>query len=218
MKRRILFVDDEQNILDGFRRMLFQQTKEWDMTFINCPNEASRELKEHTFDAAVIDLKMAGKNGFVLLGEIKNNPKLSDMEVIVMTGLEDKSLKRQALNFGAADLLNKPIQREDLIARLRNVLRMKSYKNKLGPNGHVLEQQINLTQQMKFTEYLASRITHDFDQIMMILKEDNGMGKFFESDSKTSDGIKTMNAACEQARELVNQIVKTSQEITYAIE
>jgi len=56
--------------------------------------------------------------------------------------LGDRHLKRQALDLGAADLLNKPVEAEDLIARLQNVLRLKEYEDLLKHENSWLERKI----------------------------------------------------------------------------
>jgi HD-like signal output (HDOD) protein len=71
-KRNILFVDDEQNILNGIRRMLRVMRKEWNMQFANSPEEALEKLAQTEFDIIVSDMRMPGMNGVELLNEVKN--------------------------------------------------------------------------------------------------------------------------------------------------
>ncbi len=131
MKRNILFLDDEPQVLAGIRRMLHGKAAEWDMAFVSTSVEAQRLVEEQQFDAVVLDVKLPGKAGLELLAEWKGGESKRDFEVIMLTGLGDKELKRQALDLGAADLLNKPVSKEDLIARLENILRMKHHRDSL---------------------------------------------------------------------------------------
>ncbi len=48
-KHNILFVDDDQNVLDGFRRMLRSMQHEWDMNFVNCGQEALSLIAKKNF-------------------------------------------------------------------------------------------------------------------------------------------------------------------------
>jgi len=125
MKRRILFVDDEPKVLQGLQRTLRDQTDEWDITFASSATEATERIAQSGYNAALLDVKMPGKNGLELLAEIKADARTRDMEVVRLTGMRDQSLKRRALDLGAADLVNKPVLKEDLVARLNNVLRMR---------------------------------------------------------------------------------------------
>ena len=130
-KRAILFVDDEPKVLRGVRRMLRDQVQAWDMAFVSSASEAMERLALKRHDVAVLDVKMPDRDGLELLAEIKAEPRTRDVEVIMLTGLQDQNLKRRALDLGAADLLNKPVLKEDLVARLNSALRAKSYRDEL---------------------------------------------------------------------------------------
>jgi len=67
----ILFVDDETNILDGLRRMLWGMRKEWTMSFASGGQSALDLLAEQSFDVIVSDIRMPGINGVQLLNEVK---------------------------------------------------------------------------------------------------------------------------------------------------
>ena len=131
MKKQILIVDDDQRVLDALRRTLRNQTGDWAMTFVRQPETAWEQLLESAYDAVVTDIKMPGLNGMDLLERIRHNDKTRDIPVVVLTGLNDHDLKEKALDRGAVDLLNKPVQARDLIARLRNALQMKSSQDDL---------------------------------------------------------------------------------------
>ena len=64
------------------------------------------------------------------------------MPVVVLTGLNDQDLKEKALNLGAVDLLNKPVEPGQLIARLRNMLQMKDYQDDLRTRNELLAEKI----------------------------------------------------------------------------
>ncbi|MCF6243145.1 MAG: response regulator, partial [Bacteroidales bacterium] len=70
MKKRILFVDDEPNILQGLKRTLRQQRKQWDMVFTESGQQALELLAEQPYDAVVSDMRMPGMDGAQLLGEV----------------------------------------------------------------------------------------------------------------------------------------------------
>jgi putative two-component system response regulator len=129
--RRVLFVDDERNILDGLARMLRCMRGEWEMDCAESVDQALEFLREADYDAVVSDINMPGRDGFDLLREIRCDERTVDVPVIILTGNAERSLKSEALNLGATDLLNKPVAREDLVARVRSVLRLKAYEDKI---------------------------------------------------------------------------------------
>lgn len=141
-KERILFVDDEENFLQGLRLMLRSERSQWDMTFITSVDEALEKIKEQPFDVIVSDVQMPGKTGFDFLEILQSDESTIDIPVIVLTGNAEVDLKRQALDMGAADLLNKPVIAEDLRARLRSILRLKSYQEKLKHQNEILEMRV----------------------------------------------------------------------------
>ncbi len=139
MKKKILFVDDEQPVLDALRRMLRSHRDVWDITYIDHPEAAWKLLLDQTFDAVVSDIKMPGISGLELLERIHRTERMKDLPVVMLTGMSTREAKRQALSLGAADLLNKPVEPEDLVARLVSVLRLKSYQDELKAHNEMLE-------------------------------------------------------------------------------
>ncbi len=142
MRKRILFVDDEQRALDALRRMLRAQRGAWDLVCVDDPHEAWRRLQRTDVDVVVSDINMPGMTGLELLERVTKTPHLRSLPVVVLTGLDNRDLKRKALDLGAADLLNKPVEPEDLVARLRNVLRLKEYEDELKAYSSQLERRV----------------------------------------------------------------------------
>ena len=70
MTTRILFVDDEANVLSGLRRMLRGQRKVWEMHFANGGAEALETMEQNAFDVIVSDMRMPGIDGAELLTRV----------------------------------------------------------------------------------------------------------------------------------------------------
>ena len=141
-KRKILFVDDEPNFLNGIRRMLRGERKHWSMEFVNSVDEALERAWDTEFDTIVSDVNMPGKTGLDLLEALRGHELTKTVPIIILTGNAETDLKRQALDLGATDLLNKPVSHEDLVARLRSVLRLKSYQDELRDQNVLLEKRV----------------------------------------------------------------------------
>ncbi len=131
MKKRILFVDDEPRVLNGFKRILQDQCDIWEMNFVSSVDAALDQLEETEIDVIVSDVKMPGKDGFDFIKILRGAEKTKNIPVIILTGCRESDFKRRALELGAIDLLNKPVEREDLLARLHSMLRLKSYHDNL---------------------------------------------------------------------------------------
>ena len=141
-KENILFVDDEENFLQGLRLMLRGQRPHWNMTFVTSVDAACELIAENDYDAIVSDVRMPGKTGLDFLGILQSDERTADIPVIILTGNAEVDLKRTALDLGAADLLNKPVIAEDLLARLRSILRLRSYQMELKAQNEVLEERV----------------------------------------------------------------------------
>ena len=129
MKHRIVFVDDEPNFLAGLSRALYRQRGEWEMVFTVGAARALQEMAQTPPDVIVSDLMMPEMDGFMFLSAVRTREETKDVPMIMLTGGGQSDLKRRALDLGATDLLNKPIEAVDLVARIRNALRLKSYQD-----------------------------------------------------------------------------------------
>ena len=142
MKKQILIVDDDQRMLDALRRTMHAQSDDWAVTFIRQPEAAWEALLETAYDAVVTDLRMPGISGLELLERIRQCDQTKHVPVVVLTGLNDHTLKEKALERGAVDLLNKPVDAGQLIARLRSVLQTKTYQDNLRTMNEMLAEKI----------------------------------------------------------------------------
>jgi HD-like signal output (HDOD) protein len=93
--KRILFVDDEKNVLDGIRRMLRPSRDEWDVEFVTGGDEALAACGERHFDVVVSDLRMPGMDGAQLLSQIRS--RYPGIARIVLSGYSDAALAAQAV-------------------------------------------------------------------------------------------------------------------------
>ena len=71
-KRRILFVDDEPNVLAGLRNLLRKQRHQWDMLFATSGPAALEELAKAPVDVIVSDMRMPGMDGAALLTRVRD--------------------------------------------------------------------------------------------------------------------------------------------------
>jgi len=86
---RILFVDDDPNILKGIERSLRQYKSEWDMSFADDGKKALRMMSENPPDVVVSDINMPGMTGDVLISKIRH--RFPRTRYIVLSGACDQS-------------------------------------------------------------------------------------------------------------------------------
>jgi HD-like signal output (HDOD) protein/CheY-like chemotaxis protein len=109
--KRILFVDDEKNILDGERRMLHAARNRWEMEFANGGAAALLACKRCAFDVVVTDLRMPGMDGAELLEHMRD--QFPGTARIILSGYSEAALAGRAIPV-AYRILGKPCNAKDL--------------------------------------------------------------------------------------------------------
>ncbi len=118
--KRILFVDDEKNILDGIQRMLRGERGRWEMNFAVGGVEALRTFNETgAFDVIVSDMLMPEMNGVELLQTVRE--KYPNTARLILSGYAENALASKAATV-AHQLVSKPCVVGDLRAVIEQVL------------------------------------------------------------------------------------------------
>lgn len=120
---RILFVDDDPNILSGTRRALRRHRDRWAMHFAQGGAEGMRQLDAICPDVVVTELHMAGVDGEKLLTHCAEAHP--DAVRIVLSGLTDQARSLATITL-AHQFLSKPCETEELEARLERVAGLRS--------------------------------------------------------------------------------------------
>ena len=110
-KKRILFVDDQPNILAGLRRMLHNMKDEWEMTFCESGKEALAVMEKQPFDLVVSDMMMPEMNGAQLLSKVS---ELYPGTIrFILSGHSDRELILQSAG-SAHQYIAKPCDADEL--------------------------------------------------------------------------------------------------------
>ena len=127
--QRILIVDDERRNAELLKVMLAPEG----YTLLTATNgeDALGLLADQKPDLILLDVMMPGMDGYQVVGKIKENPATRTIPVIMLTALDDRNARMVGLNAGAEDFLTKPVDRAELCVRVRNLLRLKTYGDKL---------------------------------------------------------------------------------------
>lgn len=110
-KKRVLFVDDEENILSGLRRMLRSLRKDVDMEFVESGKDALRAMDESPFDVVVSDMRMPGMDGAQLLTQVRD--RFPDTIRIMLSGYATPESIMRTVNV-VHQFLAKPCEPENL--------------------------------------------------------------------------------------------------------
>lgn len=121
---RILFVDDEPNILDGLRRMLRGMRQQWDMVFVEGGTLALDLLAREYFDIVVTDMRMPGMDGVELLTRVRR--LYPHMARIILSGHSDQEVVMKSVRL-AHQYLAKPCDQEKLQKVLQQAASMRQF-------------------------------------------------------------------------------------------
>ncbi|MGC9196423.1 MAG: HDOD domain-containing protein [Syntrophobacteraceae bacterium] len=122
MKKKILFVDDEANVLDGLRRILRDMRREWEMEFASSGEQAIEILGSIAIDVVVTDMRMPGMDGRRLLEKVKQS--YPQIVRIILSGYSEKDLILSSVGL-AHQFLSKPCDIETLRATVARACAMR---------------------------------------------------------------------------------------------
>ena len=88
-------------------------------------------LRTNSIDLALLDVMMPERDGFAVCRQIKSNPETRFIPVVLVTALTGTAERIRGIECGADDFLSKPINREELLARVRSLLRLKQFTDDL---------------------------------------------------------------------------------------
>ncbi len=117
-------------------------------------------LKKHKFDLVLVDIIMPNLDGFGFIEQFKNRLKDDFTPVILMTGSEDLNTKIKGLNIGADDYLIKPLNENELLARVNSLIRLKKTHDELYEKNQMIQKELSIAQ--KVQQFIIPR---DFDHI-----------------------------------------------------
>lgn len=118
---RILFVDDDLNLLKAMQRSLRPQQSQWDMLFLDCPSKALDLLKCTNIHVLVTDFRMPGIDGIELIKRVQRIQRNTGF--ILLTGSGDYSVAKRALNSTVLNqLVDKPCETTRLVSIIKRVL------------------------------------------------------------------------------------------------
>src|SRR4029077_6880065 len=124
--------------------------------------EALPMLEARRPDLVLLDVLMPGIDGFEPCRRIRLLPVVGDTPILFLTALGDLTTHKAALDSGADDFLTKPINRTELLIRVRSLLRIKQLGDELKRNYDVIRSQrdaLLVAQRQK--EELTALIVHD---------------------------------------------------------
>lgn len=129
---RILVVDDTPENLELLESFLHSQG--YQVFAVPNGEMALRAASRHHPDLVLLDILMPGLNGYEVCAHLQSDPALREVPVIFLSALDAPGDKVRAFEAGAVDYLTKPLQMEEVRARVRTHLELSRRKRELQAN------------------------------------------------------------------------------------
>ena len=126
---RILLVDDNQQNLELMQAYL--ETLPCRLSTARDGVEAIDAIHRERPDLVLLDVMMPKMSGFEVCRKLKSDPATRDIVVIMVTALHEVGDHERAVESGADDFLTKPVNKLELLTRVRSLLRVALLKRKL---------------------------------------------------------------------------------------
>lgn len=126
---RVLIVDDNQQnveLLQAFLETLPVQIFTA-LDGVDC----LEKVKQHNPDLILLDIMMPRMSGFQVCRKLKNDPVTRDVQILMVTALNELGDIEQATECGTDDFISKPVNKFELLTRVKSLLRVRHLKGEL---------------------------------------------------------------------------------------
>lgn len=137
---RILVVDDEATMRRLLEKLL--RLEGYEVVLASTGEQALSEVFARGADTVLLDLRMPGMSGLEVCRQIRTHPRTQHTPVVFITAVNDRELRRQGMEAGADDFLSKPFDEVELLARIRNGVRVKRYYDGMEEQKEQLERAV----------------------------------------------------------------------------
>ena len=128
-KAAILIADDDETNRELLSEILTEEG--YNIICAEDGDQALDAINRNLIDLALLDVMMPGKTGYDVCCAVKSQPETRFIPVVLVTGLSRADERIRGITCGADDFLSKPVNRQELLARTRSLLRLKEFTDEL---------------------------------------------------------------------------------------
>jgi PAS domain S-box-containing protein len=122
-KGKILIIDDSMDNIRAIAKILKEE--DYDVLTAHDPMKGISIAESKLPDMILLDVIMPGINGYKVCETLKNNKHTRDIPILFLTSMTDSASTIKGFQMGAVDYINKPFNRLELLARIKNHLNIK---------------------------------------------------------------------------------------------
>ncbi len=165
---RVLVVDDDPDMAALLARIVAAEGMAVDTVYEG--DSALLSVLASPPDLVLLDVMLPGKNGFEICEHLKSDPATALIPVVLVTALEDRESRVRGIEAGADDFLSKPVNREELVARIKTLRRLHETRRELEQRRVAAEVQRKEAIRKAFARYVSPRLA---DSIIRDLGSDD---------------------------------------------
>ncbi|MEP0872212.1 HAMP domain-containing histidine kinase [Trichocoleus desertorum AS-A10] len=192
---RILVVDDSAD--NSFLIQAILEEEDYKVDIADSGMAALAKIDEFPPDLILLDVMMPGMDGYEVTRRVRDNQKLPFIPILLITAYDQPSVAK-GLDTGADDFIRKPVEFDELLARVRSLLRLK----------HSVDERDHIARQR---EDFVSRLAHDLrtplvaaDRMMGLFRQ----GALGELSPDMNDAIVTMARSNQNLLQMVNTLLE----------
>jgi DNA-binding response OmpR family regulator len=126
---KILIADDNAQNVELLEAYLSEF--ECELRTASDGEETLRAVDEFRPDLLLLDIMMPRLSGFEVCRKLRSNPATRDLSILMVTALNEASDFERGVQAGTDDFLTKPVNKVELLCRVRSLLRVRHLKNQL---------------------------------------------------------------------------------------
>ena len=120
MSKLVVLVEDEVNIAEAIRFLLSQEG--WRVETLANGSGAVDVIRKALPDLVMLDVMLPGKSGFEILDELRSDPALGDMPVLMLTARGQSRDRAMAEKAGVSRFMTKPFSNSEMLDAVRDLI------------------------------------------------------------------------------------------------
>ncbi|MGV3620338.1 MAG: hybrid sensor histidine kinase/response regulator [Archangium sp.] len=197
----VFLVDDEESERKVLRRLL----RDEGYRLVDCASgeEALELARADPPDLVLLDVRLPGANGFEIARALKAQAAENYLPVILVTGMADPRSRLEGLDTQADEVLTKPFNGRELLARMRNLLLLRSQQVSL------LRKNVELAELHRFKDEMSSLVVHDLKNPLsaIITNLRFVLGEPGNLDADQLDALSDALSASQRATRLIQNLL-----------